>query len=280
MEIFAFKNRARKGELFSKENFVSKGHRAAVIFLCLFFPMALCALMTGNPSAPSILEEGIWSQDVPVNLRMGYHAMWIGDQKLRVFKSDEEKFTSLRIPTRMQIFSLTLNVKERFDFSLFSGSERMFLRLQMQNALYELKSRQSFFVAGGAKFLIIENKEFSFGIDGKYLFFRAHPSSFLKNATPFSFKGGEIQQKEWQVTPAISYKTGILIPYFGIPCRFAKVKLKYLPFIDHPLLELKSLHKAGICLGVTISSGREVFLNLEGEWLSENGSILSSELRF
>ncbi len=250
------------------------------LFFSLFFPALGFSLFVDNPSSPSILEEGIFSKDAPVNLRVGYHTSIVGDERLRVYKSEEEKFVSLRAPARMQVFSLILNVKERADLSLFSGSDLVFLRLQMKNHVYDLKSRESFFVAGGGKILLIENKEFSFGVDGKYLFFRTHVSTFYKDAAPLPFFGSLMQLKEWQITPLISYKTGFLIPYFGIPCRFAKMHVKHLPFVESALLQLKSLHKAGICLGVTISPCLGTFVNLEGEWLSENSFNLSSEVRF
>jgi hypothetical protein len=252
---------------------------AVCLCCCLFLPSSLFAILIGNPSTPAILEEGILIQETPVNLRVGYAATFIGDQKLRVFKRGEEKYTQLRVPSRMQVFSLTLNVKERADFSLFSGSALIFPRFQSENFLYELKSRESFFVAGGGKILLIENHDFSFGIDGKYFFFRSRIASCLRNSAPFSFSGGFLQIKEWQITPAISYKTGYLIPYFGIPCRFTKMQM-VLSFVEGAHLQFKSLHKAGICLGVSISPFVGAFLNLEGEWLSENAFTLSSEIRF
>jgi hypothetical protein len=258
--------------------------RQKIIRLFLFFspalPSFLSAFLVGNPASPSLLEEGVVFKESCVNLRVGYHASFIGDERLRVYKDEEEKFTSLRIPARMQIFSLTLNIKERADLCLYSGSDLLFPRIQMGNTVYELKSGSSFFVAGGGRMILVENNDFSFGLDGKYLFFKTHIASLYKNRQPLASVHSYLELKEWQVTPAISYKSGFLIPYFGIPCRFAKMQINHLSFVESSVLRLRSMHKAGLCLGISISPCTQAFLNLEGVWLDENVFTISSEVRF
>ncbi len=250
------------------------------LFLLAAIPSFLSAFLVGNPSAASLLEEGVIFKESCADLRVGYLASFVGDERLRVYKDEEEKFTSLRIPARLQIFSLTLNIKERADLCLYSGSDLLFPRIQMGETVYELKSGASFFVAGGGRIILVENNDFSLGLDGKYFFFKTHMASLYENSHPLSSAHTYLKLKEWQVTPAISYKSGFLIPYFGVPCRFATMHLSHLPFVENDVLRLKSMHKAGICLGVSFSPCTKAFLNLEAIWLDENMVTLSSEVRF
>ncbi len=248
-------------------------------YIFFFIPLFLFSAPVGNPSLPSILEEGFFIPDTKaINFRVGYQIYNSQDLVMKFDEFAQQNDLNLR---KIKAFSnsalITLNIKERLDLYTEIGSYRLEPVFRYESNLYNAKSKNNILCRLCAKLILVEIKDFSLGVDAKYSFFNSHLVYLTKNDKPIQ-DDIKFKLNEWQVAVGLSQKITILRPYIGIVYRDTKVKIENFSFFEKLNLVFKK--KAGLFLGTSASLGSFVLLNAELRFINERATVISGELRF
>ncbi len=240
--------------------------------LFLGFLGILEAAPVGNIYAPAILYKGIFLPDVWWgNFRFGYD--WDNTfQKPLNHKGYPLK--NIRLKTKWTAGAFIFNVKERLDIYSYLGSARQEINFSQVDNFYSAKNTHAFLWNLGAKLLLIEIYNFSFGVDGKY-----EASKFgLHFPNPAGFS--HVSMHAWQVALGISQKIFYFIPYFGITVCYTTLNIKPFHLLSLSQMELKFRDLVGVFYGLSFSPGSYFFINIEGRSISETALGAAIEVRF
>jgi len=249
-------------------------------FLFFFFiPIILFSAPVGNPTNPSILEEGFFIPDKKIiNFRLGYQMYDSQDLVMKFEDSVESKDLYLR---KIKAFSnsglFILNIKERLDLYAEIGAYKIEPIFRYRSNLYKSKSENDILYRAGTKLIIIEIMDFALAADIKYSIFNGSSSYLTQNDRPID-DNLKFKLKEWQVAVGLSRKITILHPYIGIAYKDTRIKMKNFSFFQN--IDLVYKKKAGLFLGCAASLGSYILLNGEIRLVNERATIISGELRF
>ncbi|MBM3184287.1 MAG: hypothetical protein FJZ64_03170 [Chlamydiae bacterium] len=241
-------------------------------FLTFFFSH-LFAAAVGNPSFPSILEEGFLIPDTSwANLQVGV----VGDALFQQRFTPENSNINVQqaqIQGRSYIGSFTWNILERVNLEGAIGSGQFSWGWIQEDHSIEGMLKGGMIWSAGVKAVIFEIKDTSFAVDGQIGGWNWMDGHALEDGMVLSKKASS-QMKYWQIAAALSQRILLLIPYLGGVVNRSKLKIE--PGIGW----LKSKYYLGLFIGCTLSLGTDIALN--GEWRGgfEQGFSLSGQLRF
>jgi len=249
------------------------------IIFFLFFPYVIFSAPAGNPSNPSIVEEGFFISDEKwLNFRLGYETNNSYDLVMQFDDPAKEKDFYLRkIKTFSNTGIFTLNVKERLDLYVELGACRLESEFRSYRSLYNSKSNDDFLYRAGAKLVLCEIFDFTLSGDAKYSYFSSSSSFVTRNDKPLD-ESLKFSLKEWQISIGLGQKITILRPYIGVAYRDSRITIENNYFTQDLNLIFKK--KTGLFLGSSASLGSFIMVNGEIRLVNERAFILSGEVRF
>jgi hypothetical protein len=261
-------------------------------YLCLFtffLPYTLWSMLIGNPGQPVMQKCGVL-QSVPSwwNLRAGYLSDYIYRAKFK----DEFQFPNMpRSSSYIQLSTdaalLTLNIKNVFDFYGIVGSSS----LQLDHEIY---TNREFAWGVGGKFIFFRSGSFRIGADFKYFETDQKPLYFVSEGLPYGVESDfHLKYSEIQAAIGMAYRIPLLAPYIQVTYLISKlephpyvaaVRMPQAEFSDTPVdIVSKSVigrRRWGMAVGATIISNSKGSLTIESRMINQNGVDVTGEIRF
>ncbi|MBI5272745.1 MAG: hypothetical protein HY861_02035 [Chlamydiia bacterium] len=233
----------------------------------------------GNPSAPSILEQGCFIPDTSwANLQASYTADWLFQERFIARCSSQELgLRKALFSGSFQVGTLLWNVLERFDLGIEMGSGQFFWRWEQSGKVAISGTVSEGMVWGGrAKLIVFEIRDTTFAIDGHAGGWDWMNGPAASNGIPLL---GEThsEMRYWQISVALAQKMALFTPYIGFVANRTRLKIDRL---ESGVGWLRSLHTIGAFLGCSVSYGRIFFLNVESRGGFEQGVSVTGQIRF
>ena len=245
----------------------------------LFSIFPLCSVPIGNPSAPSLLEQGFFIPDTSwTNFQSGVLGDWLSQQRF-LARTSSQSFGLHRAELRgeSQIGNITWNIAERLNIQVELGSGRFYWQWkQVGNTAILGQFSGGMLWSGSAKLVILEIKDTSLAADahaGGWDWMTGHATS---NGVPLA-RTVRSEMRYWQAAAALSQKINSFIPYIGVAANRTRLKIRKL---ESGIGWLRSRHTLGPFLGCTLSKGTDIALNVEWRGGFEQGAAVSGQIRF
>ncbi len=240
---------------------------------------SLGASLVGNPSDPSILDEGFWISDrCWSSLRTGMSGDVLLEKRMRTARfSKGSGISNPEMNWKLALWDFGWNIKERFDLHLLVGpAASVDLRWQQNGARFEASGNRGLFWGASSKLILLEMQDTTFGIDFHGGGIQWIEGPLLRNGVPardtFSSR-----MYFWQLAGGFSQNLGPLKPYIGgVTSHLVYV----LSQVGSRRLRFHDLLAAGAFEGCTISVGSRILLNIEARQFFESGVSISGEIRF
>jgi len=237
------------------------------------------AVPIGNPSAPSLLEQGFFIPDTSwTNFQWGVLADWLAQQRFRP-RTSSRSFGLHRAELwgESQLGNITWNIAERLNIQIEMGSGRFYWQWKQSGntAIFGRLSGGTIW-NGNAKLVIFEIKDVSLATDvhaGGWDWMKGHATS---NGIPLKDVVHSVM-RYWQASAALSMKFNLFTPYIGVGANRTRLKISDLETGDG---WLRSRHTVGPFLGCTLSQGTDIALNVECRGGFEQGAAVSGQIRF
>lgn len=258
--------------------------RQILFALFFFFSPSLFALYSGNPAAPSIIEEGFFfCKSNVVAAKVGYERDWVFDRDMKAVS---------KVSGRMDDFSyladqgvLTLNFIDRLEIYGSAGAASFNLsHIPMTGVRNEYETHDQFAWGVGARGIIYPWERVALGADIKYG--RSQPvlRYLTTNGVPIKPNSGtKLNFHEWQIGIGVSYQVNIFYPYLTVKYSNATARLKHLPrgFLPGTRhFNMKNRRKFGIALGCSLSNMSRFSLTVEARLIDEQAITLAANLKF
>jgi hypothetical protein len=233
----------------------------------------------GNPSAPSLLEQGFFIPDTSwTNFQWGVIGDWLAEQRFRS-RTSSRSFGLHRAELwgASQLGNVTWNIAERLNIQIETGTGRFSWQWkQLGNRAIQGRLFGGVVWNGNAKLVIFEIKDTTLAADvhaGGWDWMKGHATS---NGIPFK-RAVHSVMRYWQVAAALSMKFHLFVPYVGVGANRTRLKISDLESGDG---WLRSRHTLGLFLGCTLTKGTDIALNVEWRGGFEQGAALSGQIRF
>lgn len=256
--------------------------RFPLLILC---SSSLCAMFTGNPANPALMEKGIVSKFSCVSFRVGFLADWMYKQRFQ-----EEFLIREMVHTKNQLTTFagmaTLNFIKRLDLYSYLGASRM----QVDDQIY---SKDAFSWCVGSKLVFLKHKNLYFGADVKYFETDQKPKYFVVEHLPYNIVG-EFRAKYFEAQGALgmTYKYSIFAPY--INATYIYTHVSHFPaevairFPDEDLIgstddlppSMICRRRWGMTLGFSLVDAAKAMLAFEWRLFNQYGINVNGELRF
>lgn len=237
------------------------------------------AVPIGNPSAPSLIEEGFFIPDTSLmNVQSGFLGDWLSQQRFVARTSSQALgLHRAELKGESQIGNLTWNIAERLNIQIEMGSGRFYWQWKQKGNVAILGHLSGGMLwNGSAKLIILEIKDTTFAADvhaGGWDWMKGHATS---NGAPLA-KTVCSEMRFWQVAAALSQKFNAFIPYIGVVANRTRLKISKL---ESGIGWLRSRHTLGPFLGCTLTKGTDIALNIEWRGGFEQGAAISGQVRF
>lgn len=256
-----------------------------LLLLCVFFcatSIGVHGLYNGNPSAPEIIDEGIFiNPEFPVSAKAGYQGDFIFGKKLRAYDG-----ASGRIDTFSALMNqgvVTLNIVDSYEFYGSAGSMDTCIshRPHVDGKRREYETNNPLTWGAGLRAILFRWGRTELGFDGKY----QHAHSGIKwitvNGTAFA-TGATLTYEEWQLGLGLSHHVDFLTPYAAVRYADPHAKIKHLlpDVLPNSRFVMKTHDWWGLSLGCTISSAKRFDLNVEVRLFDEEALTLAGNVKF
>ncbi len=241
------------------------------IFIILY-SLSLIAAPIGNPSVPAILEEGFFICDTSwCNFQWGVTGDWLMQQRYKKLALHR-----IELAGSTETGFVTWNISERLNLEMDLGTGQFSWKWQQKDVAILGQLWGGLLWSGSAKLIVFEIRDTSLAADvhaGGWDFMEGHATS---NGIP---EGGTVHGKlrYWQAAVALSQKIALFFPYIGVAVNQSRLKIKGL---ESTVGWLNCRHSIGPFLGVTLSQGDDIALNVEWRSNFEQGVAISGQIRF
>ncbi len=262
--------------------------KLAMLMAAIVASTALYAAPVGNPSAPQLIDEGFFmSCDTWIDLRVGYEGDFVSDARMKQYREGHGRVDRYQQSTNSG--TVTINVLDRLDVYGVFGSSRTQAEWRFVDTvgavnLIDMETLYNFLWGVGARGLLFEWGNTSFGIGGRYSSANYKTEWLTTDGVPVSTAGTHLRWHEWQIDWDISYRIDLLTPYIGLKYSNAKARLSG---FDTPIASsgsgtnhFENRTPVGMFIGCSLSTGKYFMLNVEGRLIDEEAVTISGDLRF
>ncbi len=232
-------------------------------FFCLsalLIPSFGAALYNGNPSLPSMPEDGIFlSKDSFISVKTGYEGDFLFGRGLSVSSG----VSSPSIRSMFNGASLSIGFINQIELYTVLGAVETKLSVDALDSHIKLQTGQNFGGEVGIRANTSVWGDMKFGVDGKY--FYAWPT--------LSSLSGNVFQKEWQIGASLSQSFAFLIPYAGV--KFSKFQMEFVDLADlqewipSQRVDIHNKSPFGCFVGLGIAGEKGPYFNFEARFLDE-----------
>lgn len=243
------------------------------------FLAGLAAAPIGNPSAPSVLEEGLLIPDTSwANVQFGFIEDRLFQQRFCPRTSSLGLgLARASIRGYSQIGVLTWNIAERLNIQAEIGSGQFKWQWQQKPVASILGSMWGGVIwSGSAKLVVFEIKDTTLAADAHAGGWDWMSGYAAANGVPLETKV-QSEMRYWQVGAALSQKISVFVPYIGIAANRTRLKISKL---ESGIGWLRSRHTIGPFIGCTLTKGINLALNVEWRGGFEQGASVSGQIRF
>jgi len=252
--------------------------------LLLIFTQPLFALYMGSPSAPQVIEEGLFfSKENWFAVKVGYQRDWVFDRGLKAVSKVSGGLDTFEWIADQGV--LTFNIIDRIELYTSAGAANFSASNRPRGGIrQEYQTRDQFTWGMGLRGILFELKGATFGFGGCYQ--RAHPTIkwLTTNGVPVSPRpGSKLTYNEWQVGFGVSYQVEMFTPYLGVKYSNASARFKHLPIGFLPNgrhFKGKNRRKFGMAIGTTLSNGNRFAATVEARLIDEQSITLAAEVKF
>lgn len=260
-----------------------------ILMLCfLVFTMPLCALYNGNPSLPDMPERGVTTAiDDWWSIKIGYEIDKTFSKRVKVkdrVSSVKDLFDQYKSYKQLGIF--TFNIIDRFEIYGLLGSMKLTMAQRPIDSVrleYETDSQMVWGIGG--RVVLVYWEEVIMGFNARYNASCLSIKRIMQNGMPRNSNKSSLHYHEWQVGMGFSREINSFIPYIGLAYASMFSCLKNLPsdsaFSFNPYEEdLQNRSPFIFLLGVGVTEGIAVDINIEARMVGEVALTVSADLRF
>lgn len=248
--------------------------------------MPLCALYNGNPSLPDMPERGLWAaQDDWGSFKLGYELDGTFSKRVKVKQrrsSRKDLFDEYR--SQKQLGVLTFNLIDRFEiYALLGAMKLKFSQRPVRTVRMQYQTDSQLIWGVGGRVVLVYWEEVILGVNARYNASHLDLDRIFQNGIPRRPKGANFHYHEWQVGVSFSREIGPFIPYIGLAYASMHSRFKNLPKglpFNPKNEEFENRNPFLLLLGVGMTSGRAINLNLEARMVGERALTASADLRF
>ena len=258
------------------------------LFLCFFVSFPLFALYNGNPSAANMPELGLFvSNDDWWGIKLGYEWDNTFDKRAKIDNrqsSVRDRYDSYASIKNQGV--LTFNVSDRFEFYAKLGVMKLEIAQRPTDALrlQYFTDNQLLWTVGG-RIILVYWEEMVMGVNALYSGSFMRMSEILENGATRRTSGARYKYSEWQIGVGFSREIGIFVPYIGLAYASMHSELYNIP--NDPNFAFRVANEDVVnrepfilFLGVGLTKGENVSVNLESRMVGEKAISLSGSLRF
>ena len=257
-------------------------------FLFLFFSFPLFALYNGNPSEANMPELGILiSPDDWWGMKVGYEWDSSFDKRVKI----EQRKSSVRdrydtYATLKNQGTFTFNVSDRFEGYVKFGVMKLEISQRPTDTIrLQYFTDNQFLWTVGGRIILVYWEEMVMGVNALYSGSFMRVSEILENGATRRTSGARYKYNEWQIGIGFSREIGIFIPYAGLAYASMHSNLYNIP--DDPAFsfriedeDVENREPFILFLGLGLTRGKNVSVNLESRMVGEKALSLSGCFRF
>jgi hypothetical protein len=256
--------------------------------LFLFFSFPLFALYNGNPSEANMPELGLWvSNDDWWGIKLGYE--WDNTFDKRTKADNRQSSVRDRYDNYSSLKNqgvLTFNVSDRFEFYTKLGAMKLEITQRpIDTVRLQYFTDNQFLWTVGGRIILVYWEEMVMGVNALYSGSFMRVSEILENGATRRTSGARYKYNEWQIGVGFSREIGIFVPYVGLAYASMHSNLYNIP--DDPNFAFQIADEDVVnrepfilFLGVGLTKGENVSVNLESRMVGEKAISLSGSLRF
>jgi len=254
----------------------------------ILFTVPLCALYNGNPSLPDMPERGLWAAgDEWWGIKIGYELDSTFSKRVKIKErqsSVKDLFDQYKSSKQLGVF--TFNIIDRFEiYGLLGAMKLKMAQRPVQNVRLEYETDSQMIWGIGGRVVLVYWEEVIMGFNARYNAAHLDLDRVIQNGVPRNPHGASMHYHEWQIGASFSREVGRLIPYVGLAYASMSSCLKSLPnssaFTFNPdEEELQNRNPFILLIGVGMTGGKVLNLNLETRMIGEVSLTVSTDLRF
>lgn len=231
----------------------------------------------GNPTAPSLLEEGFFIPDTSwSNVQLGFTQDFLLQKLFRPSRTSPlQNIKKAELSGNAQLLEVVWNIKERLNLQAVAGPGSFEWGWEQPQGRLEGESDTGFFCAGTASLVLLEIKDTSLAAEGQVGSWNGAWGHVTLNGIAQSEKAN-VYFYYWQAGAALTQKIGPLAPYLGCMVNQTSFRAKHL---QTGSARLRSLIIVGPFAGCTIGS-MLASINIEWRGWFEEGISISGQVRF
>jgi len=247
-------------------------------WIVFFLPLCLMSWPIGNPSLPTLLEEGLFISDKSwANPQASFQADVLIQKRLDSSESvGGFSIQSASLKGVSEIGILTWNIRERFNLALQLGSGQFDWSWKQNGSKMSGTSNGGLIWGGDARLLIFEIKNTAFSIDGQAGGWDWMDGSASLDKVTLS-KAPQTSFRYWQIAAGFSQKISFFSPYIGYAVNDTEFSVTQLSTGDEKFHES---YRSGPFIGFSLCNGSYFLFNAEYRGLFEDGTAFSFQLRF
>lgn len=248
------------------------------MWLFLFFVIPLFSAPVGNPTLPSLLEEGFAIPDTCwSNPQCGFSLDYLVQKRMRSCHSS--KPLALRkgfISGTSEIGTFVWSIRERFNIQLELGSGQFSWGWQQRGRNVLGSSRGGLLWGGDAKLIVFNVRDTSFALDAQAGGWDWMDGTSKTNGLA---SGDHVtsELRYWQLGAALTQKISLFAPYLGFAVNRTRFKVWRLPTGTG---RMHARHQIGPFGGCSLSSGNRFLMGVEWRGWFEEGIAFSAQIRF
>lgn len=258
-------------------------------FFCFFLLLTpLLGLYNGNPSAPDMPEEGIWiSNDDWWGIKLGYEWDKVFEKRSKVKErqsSVRDRFDTYTSVTNQGV--LTFNMSDRVELYGKLGVMKLGLgQCPIDGVQLAYQTDNQFLWTIGGRLILVYWDELVMGVSALYSGSFMRIDQILENGASRDASGARFKYNEWQVGIGFSREVGPFIPYIGLAYSSMHSNLYNIPADPNFAFriadeELENREPFVLFIGIGLTNGKKVSLNLESRMIGEKAITLSGDIRF
>ncbi len=241
----------------------------SVLFLSSF---PLYPITVGNPSFPSVLEEGFAIPDTDwSNVQGGLYLDYLIQKKLHSSKVHKAFLSGIS-----EVGCLIWSIRDRFNLQLGLGSGQFDWRYHRNGYNISGNMRGGLLWSGDAKLVLFQTKDTMLALSGSAGGWDWMEGMATQNEHFLTARARSLL-RYWQVGLAFTQQISCFFPYLGIAWNRTRFEIWKVGLTD---VTMHAWHDLGPFGGCSLSSGNRFLLNLEWRGWFEDGVSLAFQLRF
>ncbi len=227
-------------------------------------------VLIGNPSSPSVLEEGLLIPDTDwSNVQGGFYLDFLLQKKLSSSKANKAFLSGV---SEMGFF--LWSIRDRFNLEVVLGSGQFDFRYHRNGSFISGDLKGGLLWGADAKLVLFQTKDTTFAFSGSLGGWDWMEGAALQHERFQAYAKSLFRY--WQIAVAFTQQISCFFPYLGI----AWNRTRFQVWNAASSVTMHAWCDIGPFGGCSLSNGNPFLLNIEWRGWFEEGLSLSFQLRF